>query len=98
MYSRHLPLVGLETIYRDGVPVGYLRRADYAFALGKTMGYGYVSHPDGIVVKMDFLKSGAYTIERMGQELQATIHTKTPFDPQNKRVKGIYDEELPIRK
>ena len=77
--------------------IGFLRRGDYGFALGKCIGYGYLQHPDGNKVTMDFLKSGTYHIERMGKKYPAKIHTKTPFDPKNKRVKGIYDEELPIR-
>lgn len=91
-----MALQGLETIYRDGIPVGFLRRADYAHALGKSIGYGYIRNPEGTKVTMDFMKSGTYSINRMGDMIPATIHTKTPFDPKNKRVKGIYDEALPI--
>ena len=86
----------METIYRDGVAVGFLRRGEYAFALGKSIGYGYVSNPEGDNVSMDYLKSGKWTLERMGELYNATLHTKSPFDPKNKRVKGEYDEPLPI--
>lgn len=96
-FSRHVPLHGLECILRDGVPVGFLRRAEYAFGLGKSLGYGYVRHPEGKVVTNDFLKSGNYILEKMGIEVPAQIHLKSPFDPQNKRVKGIYEEPLPVR-
>ena len=41
-----VPLLGLETIYRDDKPVGFLRRGDFAFALNKSIGYGYISNPD----------------------------------------------------
>ena len=92
-----MPLLGLECIYRDNKPVGFLRRGDFAYALGKSIGYGYVSHPDGDNVTNEFLKSGTYSVENLGNVYPATIHTKTPFDPKNKRVKGIYDEPLPIR-
>ena len=91
---RHVALQSLEAIYRDGLPVGYLRRADYAFALGKSIGYGYVHHPQGETVNNAFLKSGEYHIERMGVKYPATLHLKTPFDPKNERVKGIYTAQV----
>ncbi|XP_013401693.1 sarcosine dehydrogenase, mitochondrial [Lingula anatina] len=94
----HVPLHGLEAIWRDGEAVGFLRRAEYAFALGKSIGYGYVRCPDGSAVTADFMKSGVYTLEHMGATYPAKLHLKSPFDPQNKRVKGIYDEPLPIHK
>ena len=33
-------LLGLETIYRDDLVVGHIRRADYAFFLDKPVAYG----------------------------------------------------------
>uniref|UniRef100_A0A669B6Z1 Sarcosine dehydrogenase n=1 Tax=Oreochromis niloticus TaxID=8128 RepID=A0A669B6Z1_ORENI len=42
-----VPMFGLEAIYRNGVPVGHLRRADYGFYIDKTIGYGYIRNPDG---------------------------------------------------
>lgn len=44
-------MFGLEAIFRNGVPVGHLRRADYGFFIDKTIGYGYVRNPDGGVVR-----------------------------------------------
>nr|CAG4640629.1 EOG090X014D [Eulimnadia texana] len=87
----HVPLWGLETIWRNGEAVGYLRRADYAFTLGKSIGYGYVSDPSAESVTPDFIRSGEYHIESMGKKYKAKIHLKSPFDPENKRVKGFYD-------
>ena len=78
--------------------MGFLRRAEYAFALGKSLGYGYIRHTEGKVVNNEFLKSGTYTLEKMGNSIPATIHLKSPFDPKNSRVKGVYDEPLPIRR
>uniref|UniRef100_A0A668W088 Sarcosine dehydrogenase, mitochondrial n=1 Tax=Oreochromis aureus TaxID=47969 RepID=A0A668W088_OREAU len=86
-----VPMFGLEAIYRNGVPVGHLRRADYGFYIDKTIGYGYIRNPDGGVVSADFIKSGEFTLERMGVVYKAKAHLKSPFDPENKRVKGIYD-------
>ncbi|GAA6231923.1 sarcosine dehydrogenase, mitochondrial [Lates japonicus] len=85
-----VPMFGLEAIFRNGVPVGHLRRADYGFFIDKTIGYGYIRNPDGGVVSADFIKSGEFTLERMGVTYKAKAHLKSPFDPENKRVKGIY--------
>lgn len=41
-------------------------------------------------VSLDFVKSGDYALERMGVTYPARAHLKSPFDPDNKRVKGIY--------
>lgn len=92
----HVPLWGLEAIWRNDRVVGFIRRADYAFALGKSIGYGYVTDPDGGYVTQDYLREGSYFLESMGNMHKATWHAKSPFDPNNKRVKGIYDEPLPI--
>ncbi|XP_035039805.2 sarcosine dehydrogenase, mitochondrial [Hippoglossus stenolepis] len=85
-----IPMFGLEAVFRNGVPVGHLRRSDYGFFIDKTIGYGYIRNPDGGVVSADFIKSGDFTLERMGVTYKAKAHLKTPFDPENKRVKGIY--------
>uniref|UniRef100_A0A668VXG6 Uncharacterized protein n=1 Tax=Oreochromis aureus TaxID=47969 RepID=A0A668VXG6_OREAU len=45
----------------------------------------------GHQVSADFIKSGEFTLERMGVVYKAKAHLKSPFDPENKRVKGIYD-------
>ncbi|XP_072227952.1 sarcosine dehydrogenase, mitochondrial [Leuresthes tenuis] len=86
-----VPMFGLEAIFRNGVPVGHLRRAEYGYFIDKTLGYGYIRNPDGGVVSADFIKSGEFTMERMGERYKAKAHLKSPFDPENKRVKGIYD-------
>uniref|UniRef100_A0A3P8SER1 Sarcosine dehydrogenase, mitochondrial n=1 Tax=Amphiprion percula TaxID=161767 RepID=A0A3P8SER1_AMPPE len=88
--NEKVPMFGLEAIFRNGVPVGHLRRADYGFFIDKTIGYGYIRNPDGGVVSADFIKSGEFTLERMGVVYKAKAHLKSPFDPENKRVKGIY--------
>jgi len=88
--DEHMPLHGLETIWRNDKAVGFLRRADYAFTLKKSVGYGYITNPGGQVVTTDWLRAGDYKLEHMGEVVPATLHLQSPFDPQNKRVKGIY--------
>lgn len=87
------PLWGLEGIWRDGQPVGYVRRAEYAFALGRAIAYGYVRNPEGGKVTNDFLKTGTWQIESLGEMLDSTLHIRPPFDPKNLRVKGLYQQE-----
>lgn len=85
-----VPLFGLEAIWRSGQVVGHVRRADFGFAINKTIAYGYVREPGGGPVSLDFVKSGDYALERMGVSYAAQAHLKSPFDPDNKRVKGVY--------
>ncbi|KAK0148112.1 Sarcosine dehydrogenase, mitochondrial [Merluccius polli] len=85
-----VPMFGLEAVFRNGVPVGHLRRSDYGFFIDKTIGYGYIRNPDGGAASLDFVRSGDFTLERMGVTYKAKAHLKSPFDPENKRVKGIY--------
>uniref|UniRef100_W5M476 Sarcosine dehydrogenase n=1 Tax=Lepisosteus oculatus TaxID=7918 RepID=W5M476_LEPOC len=50
--NEKVPMFGLEAIFRNGEPVGHLRRADYGFAIDKTLGYGYIRDPKGSVVSI----------------------------------------------
>ncbi|NXG33368.1 SARDH protein, partial [Dromaius novaehollandiae] len=85
-----VPMFGLEAVWRDGEVVGHIRRADFGFAIDKTIAYGYIRNPAGGAVSLDFVESGRYELERMGVAYPARAHTKSPFDPDNKRVRGIY--------
>uniref|UniRef100_A0A8C9WYW5 Sarcosine dehydrogenase, mitochondrial n=1 Tax=Sander lucioperca TaxID=283035 RepID=A0A8C9WYW5_SANLU len=85
-----VPMFGLEAVFRNGTPVGHLRRSEYGFFIDKTIGYGYIRNPAGGVVSADFIKSGEFTLEKMGVTYEAKAHLKSPFDPENKRIKGIY--------
>ncbi|PSN29571.1 hypothetical protein C0J52_25788 [Blattella germanica] len=57
----------------------------------------YVKHPEGRRVTPSFLSEGHYQIEVMGKRYDATLHIKSPFDPNGKRLLGIYEDPLPIR-
>lgn len=85
-----VPMFGLEAIWRDGQVVGHVRRADFGFTIHKTIAYGYIRDPSGGPVSPDFVKRGDYSLERMGVTYPARAHLKSPFDPDNKRVKGMY--------
>nr|XP_032829113.1 sarcosine dehydrogenase, mitochondrial [Petromyzon marinus]XP_032829114.1 sarcosine dehydrogenase, mitochondrial [Petromyzon marinus]XP_032829116.1 sarcosine dehydrogenase, mitochondrial [Petromyzon marinus]XP_032829117.1 sarcosine dehydrogenase, mitochondrial [Petromyzon marinus] len=89
--DERVPLLGLEAIWRDGCAVGHVRRADFGFHIERSLAYGYVRDPAGISVTTDFLRNGDYAIERMGVKYPAKLHLKSPFDPENKRVRGNYE-------
>ncbi|XP_068229042.1 sarcosine dehydrogenase, mitochondrial-like [Palaemon carinicauda] len=82
------PLWGNEGIWRDCSPVGFLRRADYAFSLGLAIGYGYVKLSTEEIEDPGLLKKGVWEIESMGELLDVTIHLNHPFDPEGLRVNG----------
>uniref|UniRef100_A0A5F9DDY0 Aminomethyltransferase folate-binding domain-containing protein n=1 Tax=Oryctolagus cuniculus TaxID=9986 RepID=A0A5F9DDY0_RABIT len=63
-----VPLFGLEAIWRSGQVVGHVRRADFGFAINKTIAYGYVREPGGGPVSLDFVKSGDYALERSEEQ------------------------------
>ncbi|XP_013144694.1 PREDICTED: sarcosine dehydrogenase, mitochondrial [Papilio polytes] len=85
-------LFGQEGIFRNGEPVGYLRRGDFGYYLDKPIGIGYISNRGSEVTKT-FLKEGNYEIEVMGTKYKATLHLKSPFDPTGQRILGNYGEQ-----
>ena len=79
-------LLGRETIYRNGERVGWLTSGGYGYTVGKSIGYGYVRHPDGVT--RDFVESGSYELE-VGTERVACEVQMTPlYDPAMTRVKA----------
>lgn len=46
-------MFGLEAVWRDGKVVGHIRRADFGFAIDKTIAYGYIRDPAGGPVSAD---------------------------------------------
>lgn len=79
-------MFGLEAIFRNGVPVGHLRRSDYGFFIDKTIGYGYIRDPDGGVVKTRRSHptrehTGGGTPYRSGRGLQTSWWCRTLSSP-----------------
>jgi sarcosine dehydrogenase len=89
--KEQVPVWGLEAIYRDGEVVGHLRRGEYGYTLQKPIGQGYVKRKDGGVVTEEYLKTGKYQIEIMGNMYDADCHLRSPFDPKGRRIQGIYE-------
>eukprot|EP00794_Sanderia_malayensis_P015715 gene15715-17300_t len=91
--DEHKALIGLEAIRRNDELVGFVRRAGYGYHINKSIAYGYVSDPQGKPIKNDFLKGAEFSIESLGVVYPAKVHLKTPFDPKNERIKGIYPSD-----
>lgn len=88
--DEQVPLWGLESVYRNGEPVGHVRRAEYGYTIQKSIGKSFIRRPDGQPIDADFIKSGTYEIEIMGKRYNAQCHLKSPFDPENLRIFGKY--------
>lgn len=88
--DEQVPLWGLEGVYRDGISVGHVRRAEHAYSLAKMIAKAYVRRPDDGVVTSEFLQAGRYEIDVMGERHPVRLHLSSPFDPESKRLRGDY--------
>lgn len=79
-------LLGRETIYRNGERVGWLTSGGYGYTVGKSIGYGYVRHPDGVT--RDFVESGSYELEVGTERVACEVHMTPLYDPAMTRVKA----------
>ena len=79
-------LLGRETIYRDGVRVGWLSSAGWGHTIGKNIGFGYVRDPER-GVDTDYVMSGAYELEVATERVPASVFLRPPYDPEMLRIK-----------
>jgi len=79
-------LLGRETIYRNGMRVGWLTSGGFGHTIGKPIGYGYVRNSDG--VDTEFLTSGRYELEIASEMHACTLHLGPLYDPKMRRVKA----------
>ncbi len=79
-------LHGRETVYRDGLPVGWLSSAGWGYTLESNIGYGYVRNAEG--VDKAFLESGHYELEVAGWRFACRLHTAPLLDPHRRRIKS----------
>lgn len=92
------PLHGGEALLRDGVPLGIVRSTAYGHTIGRTIVTGYVDivdKPEGIdKITPKWLREGTWEVGSKKQApLSAALHLKAPFDPEGKRMHGIYEPE-----
>ncbi len=79
-------LYASEPIYRNGQPVGEISSGAYGHKLGCAVGMGYVCKAEGNIDD-EWILSGKYTIEVEGRQVPAAAHIKSPYDPDNRRVR-----------
>jgi 4-methylaminobutanoate oxidase (formaldehyde-forming) len=75
-----------EVVYRDGVPVGYVRAASYGFTLGGAVGLAMVDA--GGPLDQDWLDAGRWEVDVAGRRYPATASLRPLYDPQMLRVRG----------
>jgi len=76
-----------EPVWRDGQRVGGITSGAYGHLLGRAVGMAYLQRPDGEIVREEWIRSGKYEIEVEGQMVPATVHVRSPYDPDNRRVR-----------
>jgi len=79
-------LLGRETIYRNGQRVGWLTSGGYGYTVERSIGYGYVRHPEGRLPK-GWIKEGSYELEVMTERVPAQLHMKPLVDPSGHRIR-----------
>ena len=76
-----------EPVWRDGEWVGEITSGAYGHLLGRAVGMAYLKKPDGSIIDSDWINSGRYEIEVEGKMVPAKVHIKSPYDPDNERVR-----------
>ena len=79
-------LAGRETVYRNGVRVGYLSSGGWGHTVNANIGMGYVRNADGVAD--DWLASGAYELEVASERVPATLSMGALYDPAMSRIRG----------
>jgi len=89
MFALHDPeplLLGDEPIWRDGALVGRITSGAYGHTLGRSVGMGYVAHPDG--VDAPFVQAGRWELEIATERFPAAARLESLYDPTSARVRG----------
>jgi len=84
--SPNVILFGRETIFRNGVQVGWLSSGGYGYTVGKYIGYGYVRQDQPI--DNAFVLDGEYELEVATQRIPCKVHLEPLYDPSMSRVKA----------
>jgi 4-methylaminobutanoate oxidase (formaldehyde-forming) len=83
--NKDVVLLGRETIYRNGVQVGYLTSGGFGHSVGMPVGLGYVSNKDG--VDKAFIEQGEYELEVAGVLTPAKVYFHSVYDPSSEKVR-----------
>ncbi|WP_439815185.1 GcvT family protein [Zavarzinia sp. CC-PAN008] len=81
-----IDLLGRETIYRNGVRVGYLTSGGFGHTLGRPVGMGYVANEGG--VDEDFIGSGTWELEVAMRRVPVRASMDPLYDPQGLRARS----------
>ncbi len=76
-----------ETVWRNSERVGDITSGAYGFMVGSAVGMAYISKPDKTMIDNEWIMEGRYEIEVEGKKIPAKVHIKSPYDPDNKRLK-----------
>jgi 4-methylaminobutanoate oxidase (formaldehyde-forming) len=79
-------LLGDEPIWRDGALVGRVTSGAYGHTLGRSVGMGYVEHPEG--VDAAFVRAGRWELEIATERFPAIARLEPFYDPISARVRG----------
>jgi 4-methylaminobutanoate oxidase (formaldehyde-forming) len=79
-------LLGRETIYRDGVRVGWLSSAGFGYTIQRSIGYGYVRHPGGVT--REYVLDGTYELEVATERVPCDVSLQPFYDPRSERVRS----------
>ena len=74
-----------EVVYRDGVPVGYVRAASYGHTLGGAVGLAMID--PGEPVTPEFISTGTWEIDIAGVRHAAVASLRPMYDPGNERIR-----------
>ena len=77
-------LLGEEPIYRNGSLVGRTTSANFAHTLGCSVAMGYIEFDDG--VSKEYINTGSYQIELMGQKHSAKASLSPFYDPKGTKI------------
>ncbi len=82
-------LLGRETIYRDGVPVGWLSSGGWGYTVGANIGYGYLRSPDDpSTLDRASLEAGIYELEVAARRIPCSIRFGALYDSELKKIKS----------
>ena len=80
----HIALLGRESIFRNGEPVGWLSSGGWGYTVQKSIGLGYVRNDEAVTD--DYLATGQYELEIATERVPSTLHRAALYDPYMERV------------
>ena len=75
-----------EVIYRDDVPVGYIRAGSYGHTLGGAVGLAMIE--PGEAVTAAYLDQGQWEIDIAGKRFPCRCSLKPLYDPEMNRIRS----------